>query len=32
MSNNCLFCKIVRREIPSEFLYEDDNFIVFKDI
>lgn len=29
---DCLFCKIVNREIPSEFLYEDDSFIVFKDI
>ncbi|HKK90356.1 MAG TPA: histidine triad nucleotide-binding protein [Desulfobacteraceae bacterium] len=33
MSNeDCLFCKIVNREIPSDFLYEDDDFVVFKDI
>lgn len=32
MSEDCLFCKIVNREIPSEFLYEDDDFVVFKDI
>lgn len=32
MSNDCLFCKIVNREIPSEFLYEDDGYVVFKDI
>ncbi len=32
MSSDCLFCKIVNREIPSEFLYEDDNYVVFKDI
>lgn len=32
MSTDCLFCKIVNREIPSEFLYEDDDFVVFKDI
>ncbi len=32
MSEDCLFCKIVKGEIPSEFLYEDDNFVVFKDI
>ncbi len=32
MSNNCLFCKIVNREIPTEFLYEDENYVVFKDI
>ncbi len=32
MSTDCLFCKIVNREIPSEFLYEDDTYVVFKDI
>lgn len=32
MSEECLFCKIVNREIPSEFLYEDDAFVVFRDI
>ncbi|MCP3873838.1 MAG: histidine triad nucleotide-binding protein [Desulfobacteraceae bacterium] len=32
MPSDCLFCKIVNQEIPSEFLYEDDDFIVFKDI
>jgi histidine triad (HIT) family protein len=32
MSDDCLFCKIVNREIPSEFLYEDDTYVVFKDI
>jgi histidine triad (HIT) family protein len=32
MSTDCLFCKIVNREIPSEFLYEDDSYVVFKDI
>jgi histidine triad (HIT) family protein len=31
-TDDCLFCKIVNKEIPSEFLYEDDSFIVFKDI
>ena len=31
-SNDCLFCKIVNKEIPTEFLYEDDTFVVFKDI
>lgn len=30
--NDCLFCKIVNKEIPSEFLYEDDSFVVFRDI
>ncbi|CCK80643.1 MULTISPECIES: histidine triad nucleotide-binding protein [Desulfobacula] len=32
MSRDCLFCKIINREVPSEFLYEDDDFVVFKDI
>jgi histidine triad (HIT) family protein len=32
MSDGCLFCKIVNKEIPSEFLYEDDSYVVFKDI
>ncbi len=32
MSNDCLFCKIINREIPTEFLYEDENYVVFKDI
>lgn len=32
MSEDCLFCKIIKGEIPSEFLYEDDNFVVIKDI
>ncbi|MCP3941478.1 MAG: histidine triad nucleotide-binding protein [Desulfobacteraceae bacterium] len=32
MSLDCLFCKIVNREISSEFLYEDDAYVVFKDI
>ncbi|MCP4024589.1 MAG: histidine triad nucleotide-binding protein [Desulfobacteraceae bacterium] len=32
MSDNCLFCKIVNREVPSEFLYEDETYVVFRDI
>ncbi len=32
MSEDCLFCKIVKGEIPGEFLYEDDSFVVIKDI
>ncbi len=31
-SDDCLFCKIVNKEIPIEFLYEDDSFVVFRDI
>lgn len=29
---DCLFCKIIRREIPSDFIYEDDKVVAFKDI
>ncbi len=29
---NCIFCKIVRGEIPSERLFESENFIVIRDI
>jgi histidine triad (HIT) family protein len=29
---NCIFCKIAKKEIPSEIVYEDDNFIAFIDI
>lgn len=29
---NCLFCKIVDKEIPSDFIYEDDKVVAFNDI
>ena len=29
---DCLFCKIVKREIPSRILYEDDLCLAFEDI
>jgi len=29
---DCVFCKIIKKEIPSEIVFEDDNFIAFKDI
>ena len=29
---NCLFCKIISGEINTEFLYEDENVVAFKDI
>jgi histidine triad (HIT) family protein len=29
---DCIFCKIVRGEIKSEFLYEDAKLVAFKDI
>jgi histidine triad (HIT) family protein len=28
----CLFCKIVRGDIPSDKVYEDDKILAFKDI
>ena len=30
--NNCIFCKIVRGEIPSKKVYEDANVFAFHDI
>jgi len=32
MSSDCLFCKIISREVPTRFLYEDDDYVVFRDI
>jgi histidine triad (HIT) family protein len=32
MENNCVFCKIIRGELPCVKLYEDDKVIVFLDI
>ncbi|MBE7013181.1 MAG: histidine triad nucleotide-binding protein [Ruminococcaceae bacterium] len=29
---NCIFCKIAKGEIPSNFVYEDDKICAFKDI
>lgn len=29
---DCVFCKIIKGEIPSEKVYEDDEIIAFKDI
>lgn len=28
----CVFCRIVNREIPSEIVYEDEQVMVFRDI
>ena len=30
--DNCVFCKIIKGEIPSEKVYEDEDVIAFKDI
>lgn len=32
MSSDCIFCKILAKEIPSEIVYEDDLCFAFKDI
>jgi len=32
MSDNCIFCKIARGEIPSRRVYEDDDVFAFHDI
>lgn len=29
---SCIFCKISDKELPSEIIYEDENFLAFKDI
>ncbi|PIQ66336.1 MAG: HIT family protein [Candidatus Zambryskibacteria bacterium CG11_big_fil_rev_8_21_14_0_20_42_18] len=31
-NQNCVFCKIVKGEIPSYKIYEDENFLAFLDI
>jgi len=30
--SKCLFCKIVNKEVPADIVYEDRNFLAFKDI
>lgn len=30
--NDCIFCKIINKEIPSSIVYEDDEILAFKDI
>ena len=32
MSADCLFCRIVRREIPANFVHEDEHCVAFRDI
>ncbi len=29
---DCIFCKIINKQIPSDIVYEDDEIIAFKDI
>ncbi|MDE1988701.1 MAG: HIT family protein, partial [Patescibacteria group bacterium] len=30
--NECIFCKIIKGEIPAEKIYEDDEILAFLDI
>lgn len=30
--NDCVFCKIINKQIPAEILFEDEKTVVFKDI
>lgn len=30
--SDCIFCKIIKREIPSSIVYEDSEIIAFRDI
>lgn len=30
--SECIFCRIVRKEVPASIVYEDDHVLAFKDI
>lgn len=30
--DNCLFCKIIKKEIPAEFVHESDTVVAFADL
>jgi len=30
--NKCIFCRIIERSLPAEFVFEDDNLIAIRDI
>jgi histidine triad (HIT) family protein len=30
--SECIFCKIIKKEIPASVVYEDDKFLAFEDI
>ena len=32
MQENCIFCKIIKGEIPSSKVYEDEDILAFNDI
>jgi len=31
-TSDCIFCKVVKKEIPTKIIYENDDFIAFNDI
>ena len=32
MENDCIFCKIIKKELPADIVYEDEDVIAFRDI
>lgn len=32
MADDCLFCRIVRKQIPANIVFEDDAYVAFRDI
>jgi histidine triad (HIT) family protein len=32
MTDSCLFCRIVRREIPAKLVHEDEHTLAFRDV
>ena len=32
MAEDCIFCKIARKEVPADILFEDDDLVAFNDI
>ena len=32
MDEQCIFCRIINKKVPSDIVYEDDHVVVFKDI
>lgn len=30
--NDCIFCKIIKKQIPTDFIYENDKIVAFLDI